>query len=296
MSRNLITTGKPIMRRRRLTQIFLFLLPLRVWQRKVCFYAGMRFDGHRYSKVVSADRLPHRLFETSAALMNTSCSSLCMDKDRAHKIVSLTGATVACGIRVPRSFTFKNATDTESIFRQAENIGYPLFVKPIKAGSSLGITKVSVKESLIEAVKLAFTHDDEVIVEENINGMEIGCAVLGNDDPVVGEPDEIEVADGFFDYNEKYTLKNSKIHIPARIPHQKADEIKAAAKRIYKALGCSGFARIDMFLTTPGEIVFSETNTIPGFTVNSQYPKMMAAIGMTPGQIISTDIELAVNP
>ena len=224
---------------------------------------------------------------------NTMCSALCMDKHKAHKIVSL------AGIRVPRSFLVTHhvhETDSGIIFSQADEIGYPLFVKPVKAGSSLGISKVFEKSELLPAIKLAFSHDNEVIVEGAIPGLEIGCAIWGEkDDLIVGELDEIEVTEGFFDFNEKYSLKNSTIHVPARIPRQKSDEIKHEAKRIYQALGCSGFARIDMFLTPDGQVVFSEANTIPGFTVKSQYPKMMNAIGMTLDQIITKSIEMAIK-
>ena len=97
----------------------------------------------------------------------------------------------------------------------------------------------------------------------------------------MGEVDEIELAGGFFDFTEKYTLKTSAIHVPARIDEEKADEIRKTAKTIYRALGCEGFARVDMFLTPDKEIVFNEVNTIPGFTAHSRYPNMMKGIGLS---------------
>jgi len=218
----------------------------------------------------------------------TLASALCMDKDRAHKIAG------AVGVNVPRSFTTKNKTDEMACFEQAEKLGYPLFVKPVNAGSSYGITKVMNKSELPTAVKLAFEYDNEIIVEENIPGFEIGCAVLGNDNLVIGMLDEIELANGFFDYKEKYTLETASIHVPARISEEKAEEAKETAKTIYKALGCTGFARVDMFITPSGEIVFNEVNTIPGFTTHSRYPNMLKAIGMTFEQVIDTAIKLAV--
>ena len=141
----------------------------------------------------------------------------------------------------------------------------------------------------------AFQFDDEVIVEEQIDGFEVGCAVMGNDALTVGEVDEIELADGFFDFEEKYTLKTSAIHVPARIDSEKAEEIKRTAAVIYKALDCSGFARVDMFLSDSGEIVFNEVNTIPGFTAHSRFPNMMKAAGVSFGQILSAAIEKAVG-
>ena len=120
---------------------------------------------------------------------------------------------------------------------------YPLFVKPVRAGSSFGISKINKQEELPSAVEFAFKYDDEVIIEENIDGFEVGCAVLGNDDLLVGRVDEIELSSGFFDYTEKYTLKSSKIHVPARIDKDCEKIIQEKAKIIYKTLGCSGFAR-----------------------------------------------------
>lgn len=221
---------------------------------------------------------------------STLCSSLCMDKDKAHKL-----AYVA-GVCVPNSFVLGNEMNIEYALEQAKDLDYPLFVKPVKAGSSFGITRVSNRDDLPAAIKLAFAYDDKVIVEENIPGVEIGCAVLGRDDSlIVGELDEIELADSFFDYKEKYTLETSFIHVPARIPADKADKIKETARIIYKAVGCTGFARVDMFLTPSGEIIFNEVNTIPGFTTHSRYPNMLKAIGMTFEQVIDAVIELAVE-
>lgn len=107
--------------------------------------------------------------------------------------------------------------------------------------------------------------------------------------------DEIEVREGFFDYTEKYTLKNSYIHCPARIPREQAEAVKETAKKIYRLLGCRGFARVDLFLTAEGEPVFIECNTIPGMTVHSQYPRMMAAGGLSFPQIIERLIDLALE-
>lgn len=215
-------------------------------------------------------------------------SALCMDKDRAHKIVS------TAGVLVPKSFVIGRNAVLETISKQAEEIGYPLFVKPVKAGSSYGITKVETVGELECAVKAAFEYDNRVIIEENINGFEVGCAVLGNDSLTVGEVDEIELSDGFFDFTEKYTLKNSAIHVPARIDNQTAKRIKETAVLIYQVLDCRGFARVDMFLTDSGEIVFNEVNTIPGFTTHSRFPNMMKAVGYSFEKIIATAIELAV--
>lgn len=216
-------------------------------------------------------------------------SALCMDKHRVHKLAQ------AVGVAVPYSCTFTRTAGREEIEIQAKTIGFPLFVKPVKAGSSFGITEVSDFRDLPAALELAFRYDDEVLIEETIPGFEVGCAVMGNETLTVGEVDEIELADGFFDYMEKYTLKTSAIHVPARVDDIAAQRIKDTAQTIYRALGCRGFARVDMFFTPSGKIVFNEVNTIPGFTAHSRFPSMMKAAGISFEQVITTAIELAVG-
>ncbi len=219
----------------------------------------------------------------------TLASALGMDKDRAHRLVGLEG------VRVPMHLVLDPHTPMDTIESFAEKIGYPLFVKPVKAGSSYGVTKVACKEQLSPALALAFQYDSQALLEENIPGFEVGCAVLGNRELIVGEVDEIELSGGFFDFTEKYTLKTSAIHVPARIAPAKAAEIKEKAKRIYRALGCTGFARVDMFLTPDGEVVFNEVNTIPGFTEHSRYPGMMKAAGHSFREVISRILELGLE-
>lgn len=159
------------------------------------------------------------------------------------------------------------------------------------AGSSFGITRVTGPEGLPRAAAAAFANDRELLLEEAIPGFEVGCAVLGTDELTVGAVDEIELSQGFFDFEEKYTLKTSAIHCPARIHPLKAAEIQAAAKAIYCALDCKDFARVDLFLTPAGEIVFNEVNTIPGFTAHSRYPNMMKAAGLDFTTLITRIIE-----
>lgn len=216
----------------------------------------------------------------------TLSSALCMDKDRAHIVVQ------SMGIAVPKGITLKQWEQQEALSKIDKDLTYPLFVKPIRSGSSFGITKVSEKAQLEKAVKNAFQYDDEVIVEEAIDGFEVGCAVLGKDELTVGRVDEIELSGGFFDFTEKYTLQSSKIHMPARIDKDTQQRIQETAKVIYKALDCSGFARVDMFLTKKNEIVFNEVNTIPGFTTHSRYPNMMKGAGLSFGDILDKLIGL----
>ncbi len=201
-------------------------------------------------------------------------SAICMDKDRAHRLASL------AGVDVPNAAVFTSMPDEAELARRAGEIGFPVFVKPVRAGSSFGITKVSDAAALMDAVKFAFRFDREVIIEEAIGGFEVGCAVMGNEALTIGRVDEIEIYGDIFDYVEKYSLKTAKIHMPARISAETEERIKAAAAKIYRALGCRVMARVDMFLTPEGRVVFNEVNTIPGFTPHSRFPNMMKGIGL----------------
>ena len=216
-------------------------------------------------------------------------SALCMDKDRAHKLAAL------AGVPVPRSAVFARSAPMETIRSAAAQLGWPLFVKPVRAGSSFGISRVVGPDGLEAAVQEAFRHDGEAILEEAVPGFEVGCAVLGNEELTVGAVDEIELSGGFFDYEEKYTLKTSAIYCPARIPAEKAAKIQQAARTVYRALGCRVFARVDLFLTPDGRILFNEVNTIPGFTAHSRYPSMMKAIGLDFQTLLTRMVELGVD-
>ena len=216
----------------------------------------------------------------------TLSSALCMDKDRAHKLVSL------AGIKVPKSVTFGKPELAAAVREINDTLTFPIFVKPVRAGSSFGVTKVSALEQLEDAIRLAFENDAEVIAEEAIDGFEVGCAILGIDELTVGRVDEIELSGGFFDYTEKYTLKTSKIHMPARVDAATELRIQETAKTVFQVLNCSGFARVDMFLTPAGEIVFNEVNTIPGFTSHSRYPNMMKGIGLPFAQMLDKLLSL----
>lgn len=205
---------------------------------------------------------------------DTLSSALCMDKDRAHKLASL------AGIAVPKAVTFRRSTQSTAVEEIQKQLTYPLFVKPVRAGSSFGISKITDATALDSAIELAFCYDTEVTAEESIDGFEVGCAILGNERLTIGRVDEIALSNGFFDYTEKYTLRSSEIHMPARISAETEKRIQETAVAIYRALGCSGFARVDMFCTPSGEIVFNEVNTIPGFTAHSRFPNMMKGIGL----------------
>ena len=216
-------------------------------------------------------------------------SALCMDKERAHKLVQ------SGGILVPKFTTAGYDYKRGDLLQETSAIGYPVFVKPVKAGSSFGASLVLSSADLISAVKFALQYDDRVIIEENIIGKEVACAILGNKELIVGEIDEVELSNGFFDYTEKYAPQKTTIHAPARISAVKSAEIKDIAKKIYRILDCNCFARIDFFLTQEGKVIFNEANTIPGFTKHSRYPLMMKAAGFPMDTVVDMMIELALN-
>ena len=219
----------------------------------------------------------------------TLASALAMDKDRAHKLAA------CAGVDIPRGMVFSRGAAPDDWNAAAEELGYPLFVKPVRAGSSFGITRVTAPSQLAAALEEAWRHDREALLEEAVPGFEVGCAVLGTKTLTVGAVDQVSLSQGFFDYEEKYTLKTASIHCPAPILPEEAARIQAAAKVVYRALDLKGFARVDFFLTPGGRVVFNEVNTIPGFTAHSRYPRMMAAAGLPFPALITRLIEEEVE-
>jgi len=219
----------------------------------------------------------------------SAASALCMDKSRAHRLVSLEGITV------PKSICFEHVPAEDELLKAVKELKLPVFVKPVKAGSSIGVSKLESYTDIPKAVKEAFIYDDAVIIEENIAGKEVGCAVLGNQELKTGRVNEIVVPQGFFNYNEKYTHQTAKIYTPARIDAESEKRLQEAGKLIFRTLGCRGYARIDMFLKDDGDIVFSEVNTIPGFTSVSLFPEMMTAAGIDYPELVDTLLELSLQ-
>ncbi len=220
---------------------------------------------------------------------STLSSAICMDKAIAHTVVA------KAGINVAKSITIYDVEEDVIKMLNEENMKFPMYVKPAKSGSSIGITRISKFEEVDDAINKALLQDNKVVIEEAIDGFEVGCAVLGKDELIVGGVDEIELSRGFFDFNEKYTLETSKIHTPARISDSKAEEIKNIAIKIYKLLSCEGMARVDMFIDKNGDVFFNEVNTIPGFTGSSRYPRMMNLIGLTYTKLIDKLIEVTLS-
>ena len=227
-------------------------------------------------------------------------SAIGMDKDMARRIVGINGIKAARY----RVLTWQPKLDeNEQICKQiAEDLGWPLFVKPCSMGSSVGIHKANNMPELIAAIADARRYDDEILVEEFIEGREIELAVLEsstpNTSPKVSLPGEIKVnhPDGFYSYSAKYLESSSTdLLVPAKLDEQIISRLQEAAANIFVDLKCKGMARIDFFVNDQsGEIYFNEINTIPGFTPISMYPKMWQASGISYNLLLDRLISLAI--
>ncbi len=205
-------------------------------------------------------------------------SANCMDKGITHTILEANGIKTApyAAMMVSELSQLDEKCD-----EMEKKLRYPMYVKPANCGSSVGISKVTDKESLKKGIKQAFTHDSKVIVEQEVVGKEIECGVMGNDKPVASSVGEIAAANDFYDYESKYCSCESKTYIPANISEQSAQLIRETALKAYRAMGCAGLARVDFFLCEDGSVVLNEINTMPGHTPISMYPQLFAHDGMS---------------
>jgi D-alanine-D-alanine ligase len=210
-------------------------------------------------------------------------SALCMDKDLFKAVLRDRGVPVA------RNVTLREG---DAI---AHPFAYPVFVKPARLGSSVGISKVHDESELEPAVALARRHDDKVLIEELLDGIEIECGVLGNRDPIASEVGEIVAHAEWYDYSAKYDEGGMELIVPARIPKETAERARSLAVESFVATECEGMARVDMFATTDRGVVVNEINTIPGFTATSVYAKLFDASGIPYGELLDRLIELALE-
>ncbi|MGL4790501.1 MAG: D-alanine--D-alanine ligase family protein [Anaerotignaceae bacterium] len=192
-------------------------------------------------------------------------------------------------------FVAKDEIKKKSVATKIEKkLGYPCFIKPSNAGSSVGITKAHNKEELINGLKVASEHDNKIIVEKFVKGRELECSVLGNHNIATSGIGEILPAAEFYDYDAKYNNADSKTIIPATLSEEIATEIQKAAVKIFKAVDGKGLARVDFFLEDEtNRIIFNELNTLPGFTAISMYPKLWEEAGMPIETLIDSLIDLA---
>ena len=176
-------------------------------------------------------------------------------------------------------------------------LGYPVFVKPARLGSSVGIGKVDDPGALPEALQTAFAHDSVAIVEAFAAGREVECSVLGNGDPIASEPGEILLAageGGWYDYKAKYTEGGMRLVVPARVEPEVRDRIRELAVRTFTASGCQGLARVDFFVIG-SEVVVNELNTMPGFTPTSVFGSLFAASGIEYPELLDRLVALALE-
>jgi D-alanine--(R)-lactate ligase len=216
-------------------------------------------------------------------------SAVCMDKSLAYIVAR------SAGIDTPE---FWIVTAEEDI--DLGRLTYPVFVKPARSGSSFGVSKVSRKEELPGAVETARQYDSKVLIEEAVAGSEVGCAILGNDlDLIAGEVDHIALSHGFFRIHQESEPENGSENstpiVPADITAESRSLVLQTAKAVYRALGCRGLARVDMFLKKDGSVVLNEVNTLPGMTPYSRYPRMMAAAGLPLAEVIDRMVSLALT-
>lgn len=220
-------------------------------------------------------------------------SSLSMDKAMAKQVLTANGVAQA------RSRSFREHEITPSFPQQlVDELGLPLFVKPANMGSSVGVSKAKTVEAVRDAIDLALSYDEWVVVEEAITGREIEVAVLGNLEPRASVPGEIVPGAEFYDYADKYLDDGSQAVIPARLSPEATAEVQALAVRIFHVLRCEGMARVDFFFEDgPGGRGFlcNEVNTIPGFTPISMYPKLWIASGLSYAELIDELVRLALE-
>jgi D-alanine--(R)-lactate ligase len=220
---------------------------------------------------------------------DVQASALCMDKALTYAVAG------SAGITTPRFATF-----TANANPDPDQFTYPVFVKPARSGSSFGVSKVSAPEELREAVETARRYDAKILIEDAVVGVEVGCAILGNDpDLLAGEIDQISLSHGFFRIHQESSpeagSENSTFLVPADIPAESRSLVRDTAMAIYRALGCRGLSRVDMFLRADGTVVLNEVNTLPGLTSYSRYPRMMAAAGLSLAEVLDRMVSLALT-
>jgi D-alanine-D-alanine ligase len=215
-----------------------------------------------------------------------TASALCMDKDLFKSVMRDKGIPVA------RSRTVRRWERG----RAESPFGFPVVVKPARLGSSVGISIVREKAELAPAVELAFRHDEKILLEEFLDGVEVECSVLGNEEPIASLPGEIvPLACDWYDYEAKYAEGGMELVVPARISDDATRRVQELAVAAFVAADCEGMARVDFFVRPSGEVIVNELNTIPGFTATSVYAKLFEASGIPYAELLDRLVELALE-
>lgn len=222
---------------------------------------------------------------------NVLGSAIGMDKDVMKRLLR------DAGIRIPKFLALNRPSAVRIEFSSIKDLlGIPFFVKPANLGSSVGVNKVHGEAELKSAIEEALRYDHKILLEEYINGRELECSVLGNDDAIASVPGEIILKHEFYSYEAKYIDENGAIlKIPADVPEHITKGLQETAIKVFKILCCEGMARVDFFLRDDSEIIVNEINTIPGFTKISMFPKLLEASGISYAQLIDKLIQLALE-
>ncbi|UZR29729.1 D-alanine--D-alanine ligase family protein [Methylococcus mesophilus] len=223
-------------------------------------------------------------------------SAVGMDKEYTKRVLQSFGLPIG-SYTVVRPRDWETEAGRASARERIARLGFPVFVKPARAGSSIGITKVDTPAELESAIQLAREHDPKVIVEAALKGRELECGVLEFEDgPRASLPAEILVADGyaFYDFEAKY-IDASEVQIPARLSEEETERLRKLAVEVFEALSCEGLARVDVFLLENGSFVVNEINTMPGFTPISAFPRMWEATGVGYPELVVRLIDAALR-
>jgi D-alanine-D-alanine ligase len=221
-------------------------------------------------------------------------SALAMDKAMAKVVLAQAGLPQAPYLVVPER-DWRADPD-----RVAAEVGgrlqYPVFTKPARLGSSIGISKVKTPDGLADGLADAFAHDTKALVEQGIAARELECGVLGNDAPEASVVGEVVPGHEFYDFEAKYLDESLKLEIPAPVPAAVRDRVRELSLRAFQALDCEGFARVDFFYEeATGRVLLNEVNTIPGFTPKSMFPMLWAASGLSYPDLVARLVDLAVE-
>lgn len=218
-------------------------------------------------------------------------SAVGMDKDVMKRLLHEEGVPTADWEVIPRARRGRAAYG-----RLAGELGVPFFVKPANLGSSVGVSKVDTEEEFRAAVDRAFRFDTKLVVEEAVEGREIECSVLGNDEPAASLPGEIVPRREFYSYEAKYLdEEGAELLVPAELPDDVVEEVRGLALRAFETLCCAGMARVDFFLEPGGRAIVNEINTLPGFTRISMYPKLWEVSGVSYPELVDRLVELALE-
>jgi len=212
-----------------------------------------------------------------------TASALCMDKDLFKSVLR------DHGIPVTQSVTLRQPDSFESPY------GFPVFVKPARLGSSVGITKARSEDELRAGIDLAFRHDEKVLVEEFVSGIEVECSVLGNEEPIASIPGEIVANADWYDFSSKYDEGGMDLVIPPRVPAEAVERVQELSVQAFRVTECEGMARADCFVRDDGEVLVNELNTIPGFTATSVYAKLFEASGIPYEELLERLVQLALE-